>query len=266
MTNNINSNILTKRLTSLINCWKITLNNGKILSFTDYDVDIEYERIIYLAKKSFIPYSILKTDNLLNNKFMIETNIDNHIVRYDDIVSGVYDDATINIFVIDANFPNDGIIRIKHGKIGKVKINNNKLLFEVTNIAENMRWSITSLFSPTCRTNFCDQKCSLNIESFQIKTKITKILNNQKIEIEHNQKDHFYSNGLLIASNNQQYKIFHQIGNILKISNKNVILNINDTVLIQPDCNKEFDTCQNKYHNAINFRGEPNIPYNMDFI
>ena len=39
-------------------------------------------------------------------------------------------------------------------------------------------------------------------------------------------------------------------------------INVGDQFEITAGCNKEFSTCCSKFNNAINFRGEPNLPRN----
>ena len=43
-------------------------------------------------------------------------------------------------------------------------------------------------------------------------------------------------------------------------------INVGDKFEITAGCDKEFSTCCSKFNNAINFRGEPNIPRNEKIL
>ena len=77
-----------------------------------------------------------------------------------------------------------------------------------------------------------------------------------------NKPQGFFSGGTAMLSNGKLYQIkSNENANIILKEGHNYDVNVDSDVVLTPGCDKKFITCCNKYDNAVNFRGEPFIPW-----
>ena len=75
----------------------------------------------------------------------------------------------------------------------------------------------------------------------------------------------YFSNGTMKIINGENKNF---ISEVKKSNNDQLLLkfkfpfeiNVGDKFELTAGCDKEFNTCISKFNNAINFRGEPNLP------
>ena len=113
-----------------------------------------------------------------------------------------------------------------------------------------------------------DKYCKLNKEKFTSKGEVSFVLqNNIFIDQSRIEPDEYYNDGVLIFSSGINKECSYQI---IEFKDKKIILDsiihldikIGDRYIITAGCDKNIETCINKFDNAINFRGEPYIPQN----
>lgn len=218
--------------------------------------------IITIGNKKYLPYSGL---NLLRANF---------------------NDSGMNYVILHGIFEKNGIKKGKNLTGATVKITylkNEKIYdlvtyicmqhlskdleFEIKCESEVIKYnkSLLKMFSKTCRANFGDDKCKVDIEKYIVKSSLTEIENNILTCNIENINDNYFSGGKLIIkdSNSKDYEfnIISQVGKIIEISLDNEF-NFQEgmSVHLIPSCNKKFETCCDYFNNAINFQGEPHIP------
>ena len=256
---------MLKEITTLCTCCKISLADGAILAYTDYDQDLVIDDTNYSATQGF-SYSNIACDSLFKiDNLQIEGILNAEHINEQDILAGKYDNAQIEI--LQADYVSHEKTVIAFGNIGKIKILNGKFIAEVNGIAQKAQKQIVDIFSPSCRATFCDHLCTLQTKDFTHAGRVIDIINNKKIFIGQNLHTtiDYYRHGLLafISGNNKSISI-----EVKSSINDEVELFLElpyeikkgDKYIIIAGCDKLFTTCLNKFNNTVNFRGEPHIP------
>ncbi|MEY3197361.1 MAG: hypothetical protein RLZZ59_732 [Pseudomonadota bacterium] len=196
-----------------------------------------------------------------------------------------FNDSAQDEVIITGIFENSGID--KNHKLDSARV---KVLFYFFEISEMFEWinyqfdrilsdgmkfriilrsdtvkfqkSVLKNFSTTCRAIFGDDKCK--VEKFAYAAIYSAIrIEGKVITLENcNKADGAFVGGQLVFNNGKIYDI--------KAHNKKLITlekycdeKAPQRVTLTPGCNKKFITCCNIYNNAINFRGEPAIPWKV---
>jgi uncharacterized phage protein (TIGR02218 family) len=266
---NISSSLqqhITKEVTTLANCWKLKLKNGKALGFTNHVSDIEYEGIKYFAASGFDSSSIASSSDLAVDNLEIEGILDNYLITEADILAGIYDFAEIEMFMVNYNDLTQGKIYLKRGWFGEITLKNGKFLAEIRGLAQKFNQVIGNLYSPTCRANFCDKKCKLQEINYTDYGSVTEVMNEKSFKDKSRQEPSgYYTQGKIIFLDGRNKGIEMEIKEhinsiittVLPLSFK---IKIGDKYKIIAGCDKTFETCRIKFNNVLNFRGEPHIP------
>ena len=141
--------------------------------------------------------------------------------------------------------------------------NINDLDFEIRCESESIKYgqSLLQMFSKTCRANFGDNKCKVNIDDYAVNYDILSFdFNIITCDIK-DVEDGYFTGGKLREKGCKEFKILMHSGNYIEI-NSTLALDFigHKQITLIPACDKNFRTCCYSFNNAVNFRGEPAIP------
>lgn len=125
--------------------------------------------------------------------------------------------------------------------------------------------SLLPVFSKTCRANFCDKDCKLDINNFKIEILVVKMEGNSLFcaDLSKHKNNYFTGGKLFIDRDGRQYEydIKNHFANKIELLHAHN-LNIKDVskFYLAPTCDKKIRTCCYSFNNTVNFRGEPDIP------
>jgi uncharacterized phage protein (TIGR02218 family) len=255
-------NHISSEVSTLCYCWSLKLRAGKKFNFTECDCDLVIENEKFIANSGFNPTAVSSSSNLSVDNLEISGVLDHESISESALLSGEFDFAEIEIFIVNYNDIEAGKISVRKGWFGEVNFTNQRFTSEVRGLVQAFSKNIGDLYSPLCRASFCDNKCKLKKSDFSSKGIVTKIINNSSFVtdgIEGNRGNYTY--GLVVFANGQKAEVKHYSRNVLELSlpiYKEI--KVGDEFEIITGCDKSFSTCSAKYRNAINFRGEPHIP------
>lgn len=262
-----NIELLTARrldiVATLATCWSIKTRNN-ILRLTDHDYDIKIDGEIYYAKSGIDSSAIANSSALIPDNFDLEGIIDNDLIHEHDLLAGVYDNAEVITFFIDYSNPQEKL-QLKRGWLGEVRINGGAFCVEVRSLLQSMDQCIGSFYSTNCRAKFGDYKCGIDLKAYTYFSVIESVMNMSNFIV----KDDIPQN-LSFAQGKVIFISGPNAGNTMEIkgrSGKMIKLMLDmpmeirhgDEIEIVAGCDKNFKTCYERYKNAINFRGEPDI-------
>lgn len=260
-------NSISNNSICLVKCYNMFLSNGEKFYFTDFSKNILYNNIEYLANNA------LQNDKINSNLDLdIQNNtmkgfIDNDLIKHDDILSGKFDNAELEIFLLDIK--TNEKMSIFNGFIGSISHENSIFIADIRDKSLLLEKTIGETYSPLCRCSFCDLKCGLDKKYYTITGTISEIINqlefNTSILEITNKENNYFTNGTIKMTNGKNKDL---VTEIKRSENEKITLkfkfpfniNVGDQFEITAGCDKEFSTCYSKFNNALNFRGEPNLP------
>jgi len=256
--------------TTIVKCWLLTLKNKVNIGFNDHDQDIEINKITYHSNCSGVSAI---SQNLEGKRDLFEFKgiLTHEMIQLSDIMSGLYDDAQIEIFLIDIN-NKENKIWSKKGFVSEIKIQGSQVFASVKSVLSFFDKNIGNFYSVNCRAHFGDQKCKINTNKFRKKFIIESTSNNRKFEInEYISNQEIYNRGkiLFLSGKNIDLAIdIHSINQsqIILAAPAPFKIEAGDVIEMSAGCNKTFKMCCENYGNAENFRGEPHIPTNYEIL
>jgi len=256
---------LSGELTTLTFCWKITLSDDSNLCFTSHDEDIIFDGLTYISKTGFTADGY-KTSLKEPTAFEIDGILDSENLNEDDIASGKFDGAILEIFMVNYKASADGRILIKKGKIAKITKIDDNYIFAIAGLEAELEQNITATYTPLCRARFGDGRCGINADSYKVTGTVSTILDERNFtDSSRSETAGYFNKGLIKFATGQnagfstEVKIFEDKKITLSIPFPKPI-SIGDEYEVTAGCDKKFSTCISKFSNAINFRGEPQIP------
>lgn len=259
-------NHLAGEVTTLATCWKITRSDTTIMGFTDHDRDLIIDSVSYLAATGFTPTAIASSDNLAVDNLDVEGMLDSTAIKEEDIMAGLYDFAEIEIFQVNYGNIGHGKLMLRRGWLGEVSIGKNSFVAEVRGLTQRLSRTIGELYSPSCRANFGDSRCGVNLTSFTVTGSITSVTNNQVFaDTTRAEASGYFNFGKITftSGNNNGLSMEvkeYTIGKITLVLPMPYTVQVGNSYSLIAGCDKTFATCRDDFNNVVNFRGEPHVP------
>lgn len=158
-------NHLAQAVTTLATCWRIVRIDGQQFAFTSFDQDLVVDGITYSSISGFTRTAIStgstgEVDNLQLVGFFNDTAI-----TAQDMKNGLFDYATIYVFLVNWANLSQGIIRVRRGWIGECTLSpSGDFLAELRGMTQALVQEFGMEYSPICRADLGDNHCKVPIK------------------------------------------------------------------------------------------------------
>lgn len=157
---------LAGTVTTLACLWQIDRTDGVSEYYTGHDQPIVYDGNTYTpVNAAFSETAITGKGDLAVDNLEVEVILG--AVAAEDIRAGIYDFASVYFSLINYKAPADGIVKIRRGWFGEATISGGKAKIELRGMMEALQHPFMEHTSPTCRADFCDDKCGLSLSNYQ---------------------------------------------------------------------------------------------------
>ena len=251
---------------NIATCWKIETKNKSLIGITNHTSDLIIDGVCYHSKASFTPNELKLASDLKLNSLTIEGMLSHDLISKDEIETGSYDNAKIDIFLVDYKNPDLLKTIVFSGFFGKISFDDNQYQVELYSLSDALSTKFGDIYSASCRAEFCDKKCKLNIIDFTFSATVISIVNEHEVllKLEDPTNQDFTGGFFEYSDKNNSFKsieIFAQQDNLFKLKHKlEKSLKFGDLITLKRGCDKKFKTCISSFNNGINFRGEPHVP------
>lgn len=160
---------LQLEVTSLATCWRITRQDGIRFHFTEHDVDLIVNLDgtglqTYSASSSYNRSAIKGTEQLSVDTLDITGVLDNDDIKESELRLGLFDFASVEIFLVNHDDLTQGVIKLRKGRLGEITVTpNGFFLAELRGLLQAYQQKIGELYSPECRADLGDERCKIPI-------------------------------------------------------------------------------------------------------
>ncbi len=269
MTRNVSSALqahLALETTTLAMCWKLTRTDGVILGFTQHPQDLIFEGVVYKAASAFTASTTKINSALSVDNMEIDAILDSGAIREQDILTGVYDYAAVQVFIINYNDLTQGRMIYLSGYIGQVTTQKAQFTAELRGLSQILQDTFGRVYTPTCGANLGDDRCMKDLTSFTFSGVVSSVTDTQTFYAAAlTQASGYFTNGKITWTSGLNIGLTVEIkqfstGVVVTALPLPYTIAISDSFTAIAGCDKTISTCKSTFNNVLNFRGFPLIP------
>ena len=259
---------LEREVTTLAWCWRLELTDGRVMGFTSCDIDLLIDGETYESCTGFAPTAVSASNDLATDNLDVDGIVSSDRITEEDIFLGVYDNAKIRIFICDYEHPENHFI-LREGMVGKLTAGKTAFKAEIRGLMDVYQQQVGRTYQRKCRAQLGDAACKYDIGRDTVTGKVTAVRDDGSVFTDVFRADDFFTYGVITFTSGLNKGAAYEVeqsasrnGQIRLFAPPTHEVVVGDTFRIVPGCNGEPSTCKKRFHNFINFRGEPYIPGN----
>jgi uncharacterized phage protein (TIGR02218 family) len=254
--------------TTLATCWKATLVNGTVIASTSLDQDLVFDGVTYTATNSYYPSNIDSSLELNPDNLEVDGFLASPLISDDDIYSGLWDYATIELFEVNYRDLAMGKNILRKGTLGQVKAGRSSFTAELRGVMQAYTNTIVRITTKNCTADLGDERCTVDLSTCSVLGSVTTTSSNRNITAAATgQVINFFTGGKITFASGLNTGLTMEVKNnpaenVFELySQMPFAIAIGDTFIVSAGCAKRFtEDCKNKFNNVLNFRGFPHLP------
>lgn len=260
--------LLAAPTTTLALCWKIVRTDGVALGMTTHDAPVTVAGVVYAAAPGLQPSAVAMGVGEAAGAMEIVGALTSDAVSEADLMAGRYDGARVTSFLVDWEQPGAGVMVLATGTIGAVGATDGAFTAELLSAASDLSAVSLERYSPTCRASFGDARCRVSLALHTLVAPVTSVAG-LVVGIGAALAPGAYAFGrarvLTGAAAGLDQRIDGSDAGSVTLGAPVAGLAPGALVRLSEGCDKRLATCQGRFGNLPNFRGEPHVP-GMDII
>lgn len=183
-----------------------------------------------------------------------------------DILAGLYDHAEVTVSMVNYEDSAAGTILLQRGWLGQVTLQDGVFKAELHSLSQQLTSTVGQLFSPGCRANLGDARCKIDLAPFIVTGTVNTIDDQVTFrDTNRNESDNYFRYGTVECTSGDNVGQVREVKHFYDTAFSLMLpfsypLQVGDSYLAIPGCDKRLQTCREQYSNVVNFRGEPHVP------
>ncbi len=252
--------------TTLCRLFVVTPTRGPALRFTDHDTDLTVDGDLYLADHSFQPSAIQASIGGSNQNLELTVLFADSQIGYKAAMRGDYQGAAVQVYIASYGNVAAGKGIVTSGKVSSFALPSKLYgVMSITGSTGKMDRTLTEVYTPTCRADFGDTRCGIDLADFSHAFAVTAVTDDMLIVTDLSAADGTYNLGSLVWATGDNDGVAQEVayslatGAVALFYPPRYTVLPGDTGTIYQGCAKTLAACT-AYANVPNFRGEPYVP------
>lgn len=268
---------LSGEATTLCHCWRVTRRDGVVIGLTDHDADLSFGGATYGAGSGFAAGADTAEAGLPAAAGDMEGAFSTPLITAAELSAGLYDGATVDLYRVNWQNPDQRVLMSRRD-IGEVTVSGDHFRAELRPLTHRLQQPQGRAYIRTCSADFADRACALVPVTGRHKASgaIVSILSETRLTVSGLagfDGDDFtlgrltFESGVLAgvtagiaasglaglgaAGTGHRFDLWLPPG---------VPPAPGDRVSVLAGCDKRFETCRDRFSNALNFQGFPHMP------
>jgi uncharacterized phage protein (TIGR02218 family) len=268
---------LDSGVTTLAQCWIVRRRDGAVLGFTDHDVDLLIDGVACRAGTGFAASEASQRFDLSIDGAEISGALSDETLSEADLAAGRFDAASVESWLVDWSDPSLRLLTSR-GTLGEVKREGQAFTAELRGLADLLSQESGRLYTATCGADLGDTRCGTDLSSsaWRGSGSVAAILGTSQLAVSglDGFAEALFSGGRLAWSSGRSAGLSIEIKQHRVVAGQTRLslwqamaepITVGDAFVVTAGCDKRFATCRDRFGNAVNFRGFPQIPGN-DFV
>lgn len=263
---------LDARATTHCRCWQVLRRDGVRFGFTDHDRPLTFDGLTHEAATGFTATAVETSLGLSVDNLDVEGALSSGSITEDDIARGAWDDAEIEVFLVDWTDTSKRVL-LRKGNIGEISRGRTAFTAELRGLAHRLNQPTGRQFDRTCGWELGDDRCQVALLPFTASGTVQSATDLRRFDAAglDGEESGLFSRGLLTwtggASAGVQIEVKRhaRIGTTVSIELALPMadaIGTGDGFDIQAGCDKTFETCRTRFQNGTRFGGFPHMPGN----
>jgi uncharacterized phage protein (TIGR02218 family) len=258
--------------TTLATCWILTRRDGVVLGFTDHDRPIVLDGVTCAAATGLAASEDVAAAGLSIGGLEVEGALDSAAIAPADIAAGLYDGATVAVYLVDWSAPADRL-RIRSATLGEVVEADGVFRAELRSAAHALDQEHGRLYQHRCDADLGDARCGVSLAAPALRGTGTVRAGSDRRRLQVDGLAAFppglFARGRLTGTTGAnagragEVKVHGLAGTVATLELWHPLPADpapGDLVTVTAGCDKRFSTCRDRFGNGVNFRGFPHIP------
>ena len=256
--------------TTLSLCWRATLRDGTIFGATNAQTELIIDGVTYSPLAGFTQTDVESGSQLAPDNLEVEGFLQAPSIDLEDIHSGRWDNAKIDLFEVNRANPAMGARLLRCGTLGDVRASRDSFTAEFRGLLQQLNKNVVRITTQQCNADLGDSRCKVDLAPFTVTGTITSVVNSGEFtDTSRTEVEDWFSAGKLTMTSgaNAGYSMevkHYTAGGTFKLYLPLYFeVEVGDTYSVYAGCQKRFtQDCKNKFNNVLNFRGFPHVPQN----
>lgn len=260
-------------VTTLARCWRLTRRDGVTLGFTDHDRDLTFDGVTHRADSGFSPSAMESLPGVAVSNLDVEGALRADAITEADLAKGRYDDAECRLYLVNWQDVSQRVL-LRRGHVGEVRRGRGGFSAELRGLAHRLDQSCGRSFERGCAWTLGDTRCGIDLSAAGRFADVTVTSVASRVSIKVAGIGSFaagaFADGRLLwtggGNEGLAAEILRHAGDALSLLLPPArAVTAGDTARVTLGCDRRFETCRDRFENAVRFGGFPHIPGN-DFI
>ncbi|HEX6603813.1 MAG TPA: DUF2163 domain-containing protein, partial [Sphingomicrobium sp.] len=249
-------------LTSLALCWTIERADGAGLALTSHDQAVVRDGVVHVPSPGIVPASVSRGLGLDPPSGEVAGSLSSEALAEQDLALGRWDGARVRLAALDWATPEPTADLIA-GEIGAVSTKGESFSADLSGAAAALDEAVCPSTSPHCRAQFGDKQCRIDLGGRSASAFVASCENGE-ITLDRAFDERFLLGRLRYMSGENcgiTTVIIAVDGATVRVRDiPRGTVESGCRVELREGCDKRFETCVERFDNAVNFRGEPHLP------
>lgn len=268
---------LDASVTTLAQCWILTRRDGVVRGFTDHDRDLVIDGVVCRAGTGFGATEAASKFGLAIGGAEIAGALESAALTEADLAAGRYDATDVASWLVDWSDVSRKVLTAR-STLGEVRRQGHAFTAELRGLADALAQESGRLYTSRCSADLGDGRCRIDLDdpAWRGVGAVTAVDATASVTVSglSGFADGLFTEGRLTWSSGPnsgvaiEVKLHRAADGVVRLTLWQAMaepIGIGDAFVVTAGCDKRFATCRDRFGNALNFRGFPQIPGN-DFI
>jgi uncharacterized phage protein (TIGR02218 family) len=258
---------LAGEVTTLATCWRLERADGWVRGFTDHDRELVVDGLTYVASTGFLPSAIKTGSDLSVDNLDVDGFLDDAALRAEDLIAGLFDGARIEVFIVNWADLGQGRLLLRKGFLGEIKRADQRFSTEIRGLSNRLQQTAGKLYSRLCRVDLGSSECGVALGPRTDTYAVTQVIAADMVRIVTARATGYFTFGKATFTTGANAGAVNEVllhdGQTIRLfvpMPRPIV--VGDQIVLVAGCDKTPETCNAKFANILNFRGEPHIPGN----
>ena len=240
-------------------CWLIVRKDNERFAFTDHDRKLTLLSDEYTPVDGILTTQIRTTLDLNNDDLEVEGALSDDSISNDDLEAGLFDGASISIYMVNWETPAIDHKLLVTGKFGDFNSGEYGFTTEINSLVHELEKVQGDVYQRNCSADLGDSRCGVDLTSSTHRA-ITTIAATDEVVIDCDDlsayDDDWFTLGRVVTAGGATYQIRAHTGDRVELWEVPLpALAVGQSITVIAGCKKDDETCHSKFNNLINFRG-----------